>query len=77
MGIDLKKYHEKLRKIETLKTSGKVTQIVGLVVEVSGLRGSIGERCSIISRNEETVIVAEIVGFKEDKALLMPLGDLH
>ncbi|HPI03293.1 MAG TPA: flagellar protein export ATPase FliI [Candidatus Goldiibacteriota bacterium] len=77
MGIDLKKYHEKLRKIETLKTSGKVTQIVGLVVEVSGLRGSIGELCSIISRNEETVIVAEIVGFKEDKALLMPLGDLH
>ena len=67
MGIDLKKYHEKLRKIETLKTSGKVTQIVGLVVEVSGLRGSIGELCSIISRNEETVIVAEIVGFKEDR----------
>ncbi|PKL91641.1 MAG: flagellar protein export ATPase FliI [Candidatus Goldiibacteriota bacterium HGW-Goldbacteria-1] len=77
MGIDLKKYQDKLRKIETLKTCGKVTQIVGLVVEVSGLRGSIGELCRIISRNEETEVIAEIVGFREDKALLMPLGDLH
>ncbi len=75
--INLSKYHEKLRKMETLKTSGKVTQIVGLVLEAAGLKSSIGEVCKIISRNEEVSIDAEIVGFKEGKALLMPLGDLR
>lgn len=78
MGIiDLERYHEKLKKIESLKTSGKVTQVVGLVLEASGLKASIGEVCKVISRNEEVVIEAEIVGFKEGKALLMPLGDLR
>jgi flagellum-specific ATP synthase len=77
MGINLLRYHEKLQKMQLLKTSGKVTQIVGLVVEASGLKSSIGEVCRIISRNEEVTIDAEIVGFKEGKALLMPLGDLR
>lgn len=75
--IDLKKYHEKLSKIDTLKASGKVTQIIGLVVEATGVQGSLGEVCHIISRNEDVKIKAEIVGFKENKVLLMPLGDLH
>lgn len=77
MSINLAKYHEKLQKINLLKTSGKVTQIIGLVLEASGLKSSIGEMCKIISRNEEVTIDAEIVGFKEGKALLMPLGDLR
>jgi flagellum-specific ATP synthase len=76
-AIDLAKYHEQLRKMDVLKTSGKVTQIVGLVLEASGLKSSIGETCRIVSRNEETSIDAEIVGFKEGKALLMPLGELR
>jgi flagellum-specific ATP synthase len=75
--INLSKYHEKLRKMSVIKTSGKVTQIVGLVLEASGLKSSIGEVCRIISRNEEVSIDAEIVGFKEGKALLMPLGELR
>lgn len=77
MSINLAGYHEKLQKMQLLKTSGKVTQIVGLVLEASGLKASIGEVCKIISRNEEVTIDAEIVGFKEGKALLMPLGDLR
>ncbi len=58
MGINLLKYHEKLQKMQLLKTSGKVTQIVGLVLEASGLKSSIGEVCKIISRNEEVTIDA-------------------
>jgi flagellum-specific ATP synthase len=76
-AIDLAKYHEELRKMDVLKTSGKVTQIVGLVLEASGLKSSIGETCRIISRDELCSIDAEIVGFKEGKALLMPLGELR
>jgi len=75
--IDLSKYHEKLKKIETLKVRGKVTEVIGLVLEVSGLRASIGEVCKIISKDEKVEILSEVVGFKEERALLMPLGDLH
>jgi flagellum-specific ATP synthase len=75
--IDLDPYREKLRKIQSLKTSGKVTQVVGLVLEASGLKATIGEVCKVVSRSEEIVIDAEIVGFREGKALLMPLGDLR
>jgi len=77
MNIDLGKYHDKLAKIDALKTSGKVTQVIGLVLEASGIQGSIGEVCKIISRDEKVIIDSEIVGFREDKALLMPLGDLR
>jgi flagellum-specific ATP synthase len=76
-SIDLNKYSKKLSRIDTLKASGKVTQIIGLVVEATGVQGSLGEVCHIISRNEDVEIKAEIVGFKENKVLLMPLGDLH
>jgi flagellum-specific ATP synthase len=75
--INLSKYHDRLRNMEVLKTSGKVTQIVGLVLEASGMKSSIGETCKIISRNEEHSIDAEIVGFREGRALLMPLGELR
>ncbi|MFP4465473.1 MAG: flagellar protein export ATPase FliI [Candidatus Goldiibacteriota bacterium] len=77
MKPDIQKYHSRLAKIDPLKTSGKVTQIVGLVLEAAGLRASVGEVCRVISRNEDVVLEAEIVGFREGKALLMPLGDLH
>ncbi|MCE5300217.1 MAG: flagellar protein export ATPase FliI [Spirochaetia bacterium] len=76
-SINLAKYHEKLRKMEVLKTSGKVTQIVGLVVEATGMKASIGETCRIVSRDESVSIDSEIVGFREGKALLMPLGELR
>ncbi len=75
--LDLKKYHDKLGKIDPLKTNGKVTQVIGLVLEATGLKAAIGELCKIVSKNEEVTIDAEIVGFKEGKALLMPLGELR
>lgn len=53
---------------------GKVRQVVGLVVEVSGITSSIGEVCHI--RTPAGTIVAEVVGFKDKYSLLMPLGEL-
>lgn len=76
-GLNFQKFHDKLEKLDTLKTNGKVTQVIGLVLEATGLKAAIGELCKVISKNEEVTIDAEIVGFKEGKALLMPLGDLR
>ena len=56
---------------------GRVTAIVGLMVEVEGVEGelSIGERCNLIGRGDRRVM-CEVVGFKNERALLMPFGTL-
>ena len=58
--------------------SGKVTQVIGLVIESKGPNVSLGELCYIKSRftNVEP-IPAEVVGFREGLVLLMPIGEMQ
>ncbi len=56
---------------------GRVTRIVGLVIEVSGLEIGLGELCRITSLTGDKSVLAEVVGFHERGCLLMPLGDLE
>ncbi len=72
-----------MKNLELLKTlkheprfvlKGKVTKIVGLVVEADGPLLSIGSRCMITSVTGNQ-IPAEIIGFKEDRIVLMPYGE--
>ena len=49
---------------------GKVEQIVGMIIEVSGLTSSIGDVCEITVG--DSVVESEVVGFREGKTLLMP-----
>ena len=55
---------------------GRVTRLVGLVVEAVGLDVGVGELCRICSLTDEHSVLAEVVGFHERGVLLMPLGDL-
>ncbi|MDY6863376.1 MAG: FliI/YscN family ATPase [Thermodesulfobacteriota bacterium] len=73
--IDLNKYIRKVKNLKTLKINGKVTQVVGLVIEGLGPGVSVGETCKIVLQNGLSSIEAEVVGFKQDKILLMPLGE--
>ncbi len=66
-----------LDNINTIKVSGKVTRIIGLVVEGYCPNSSIGSLCIITPLDKGKPIYAEIVGFQNQKALLMPLGDLR
>ena len=56
---------------------GRVTAIVGLLVEVGGVHGalSIGDHCVLTGRNNRRV-TCEVVGFRNGRALLMPFGSL-
>ena len=74
MVIDGNKYLSRLASCKNGTPVGKVRQVVGLVVEVSGIRPFIGEVCNI--KTPEGVVVAEVVGFREKYSLLMPLGNL-
>ena len=51
--------------------------MVGVVIEAYGRGSSIGGICDIYTRDGSSCIAAEVVGFKENRVLLMPLGDLR
>lgn len=55
----------------TAKRYGKVSSIVGTIIACSGLQASVGEVYGIENTLGETVS-AEVVGLKENEALLMP-----
>lgn len=75
--IDFSKYHHNLSAVSTYNIKGKVTELTGLVVRaiVPGVR--IGELCFIEPFHARQAIKAEVVGFRDQEVLLMPLGDLE
>ena len=68
---------DRLNGLNTLKVTGKVTQIVGLVVEGFCPASSVGALCDLVPLDGGPPIPAEVVGFRDSKALLMPLGELR
>ncbi|WP_376697736.1 flagellar protein export ATPase FliI [Salirhabdus euzebyi] len=64
---------EWMEQINTIKKYGKITRIVGLMIESYGPSTSIGDVCYIHSKTtNQRPIMAEVVGFQEEKVLLMP-----
>jgi len=60
------------------EVSGKVTKVLGLLVEMAGFGSelSIGSRVHL-RPSRQMDIPCEVVGFKDDRALLMPFGNLE
>lgn len=76
-SLDLSYYRRIVRDMDPVKCTGKVTRVVGLTIEASGITASIGEICYILVKAGKGTIVSEVVGFKDDNTLLMPLDDLE
>ena len=57
--------------------TGKIENIVGMSIEASGGRGAIGDICRIYSAESNSQILAEVVGFKSDRMLLMPYENMN
>jgi flagellum-specific ATP synthase len=69
---------ERIRDINTFRVQGKITKIVGLVAEGYCPESSVGTLCELSPLDAGCPpIPAEIVGFKDGRALLMPLGELR
>jgi flagellum-specific ATP synthase len=60
----------------SLEVSGTLTRLTGLVLEASGLRAPVGSQCWVNMAGQEPVL-AEVVGFSQERAFLMPAGDVH
>ncbi|WP_439517878.1 flagellar protein export ATPase FliI [Hydrogenophaga sp.] len=64
-------------KVDTpLEVRGTLTRLAGLVLEAVGLKVPVGSQC-LISNGRKEPVLAEVVGFSNDRAFLMPAGDTH
>lgn len=71
-GISFDKYRSVLNKTY-FKKLGKVENVVGLTIESSGPDAKLGDLCRIYTdAQKQNFILAEVVGFKDKKTLLMP-----
>ncbi|AOY77319.1 flagellar protein export ATPase FliI [Clostridium formicaceticum] len=75
--IMLKRYRKSLEALDLIKYTGQVSQVIGLTIESIGPAVKIGEVCKIYTLKNDSPIIAEVVGFKEKKVLLMPLGEME
>ncbi len=69
-----KDYNRLLETMQTVQLDGKVSQVVGLVIEATLPGGTLGELCEVKTR-EGKLIKAEIVGFHGNRALLLPFSE--
>jgi len=74
--INLEKYKEGIKSADLIVNSGQISQIVGLTIESVGPYVNIGDLCKIQSGPGKN-LKAEVVGIKDNKVLLMPLGDME
>ena len=74
---DLSIYHKAAATFSPLRTAGRVTQVVGLTIEVQGIQAFIGEVCLLMLPQATEPVLTEVVGFKNGTVLLMPLGDVQ
>jgi len=75
-AVSLVKYRMALAGKSFIEFSGRVSKVVGLTIESDGPEANIGELCEIKATREGRSVYAEVVGFRDGKALLMPLGSL-
>ena len=69
--INFDKY-KRIEKRPFFRTQGRIVNVVGLTVESHGPDARLGDMCTIYSKNGDKIAVAEVVGFKDGKTMLMP-----
>ena len=73
MAVNISTLLNELDRLPVHRVYGRVSAVQGLLVEVTGVQGnlSVGDRCNVIARDDR-VVACEVVGFREERALLMP-----
>jgi flagellum-specific ATP synthase len=78
--LDLAPHRKLIAQSSALRFQGRVVQVVGLSIEVEGLRLPMGEICHLYPERATagaSRITAEVVGFRDDRLILMPFADTH
>ena len=67
---------QQVQQAQTISYTGKIENIVGMSIEASGGRAAVGDICRIYNGESGGQIMAEVVGFKNDRILLMPYASM-
>ncbi len=76
-GVLLQRAAEAIREADLARRHGFVSNLIGLIIEATGLSAEVGEVCLVGTDRNREPVAAEVVGFREGRTLLMPLGELH
>jgi len=75
--MDLETSLRRLQALDPIRVRGRVTQVVGLVIEGKGPPMAIGDLCRILTKDGRTHAIAEVVGFRGKGLLMMALGETN
>ncbi len=73
----IEKFDSAIENVDSIKLNGKVTDVIGLIIESIGPNVSLGEVCQIIDNSGREVCKSEVVGFREGKVLSIALGEVE
>ena len=76
-GLSLDKYRTCLDAACTIRASGNVTNVIGLVIQARGPVSRLGTVCDIYTKGEARKITAEVLGFRDNHVLMMPLEEIR
>ncbi|HSZ03991.1 MAG TPA: FliI/YscN family ATPase [Solirubrobacteraceae bacterium] len=76
-GTRLRRAAEAIMEADLARRHGFVTNLIGLIIEATGLQAEVGEVCLVGTDRNRAAVSAEVVGFRDGRTLLMPLGELH
>ncbi len=71
------KYHERLSNINTTNLTGTVSKATSMLIESLGPEVHVGELCRLTTLSGNESVLAEVVGFKDKRTLLMPIADMQ
>ncbi len=71
------KYHQRLSCLKTINLIGTVSRATSMLIESLGPEVHVGELCKLTTQTHNKPVLAEVVGFKDKKTLLMPIADMN
>lgn len=75
--VDLAPYLARVRQAQPVRGCGKIADVVGLTMQATGPAMNVGDLCFVQPRGGYRRIPVEVVGFRENRILLMPLGSMQ
>lgn len=75
--IDFRWAHRRLEALNPVRMSGRVTNVIGLALEATGPGVPVGSLCEVVGREVGEPVLAEVVGFRSNRVVLMPLGEVR
>ena len=76
-NVDFKKYNDLIGGLHLTRDSGRVTEVTGLMIKGTLPGASLGSVCEILPTGTERSFLAEVIGFRDQSVLMMPLSEMR